>query len=59
MKCCEYDLRSQSYVEKLARDKHSSLFGLFIRDERKQFYGIKSPDVNVIKLFSFVTDDES
>jgi hypothetical protein len=44
-------------LEWLARDKHSSLFTNGICDE-ESFMSL-TPDVNVIKLFSFVTDDKA
>jgi hypothetical protein len=33
--------------------------GLFISDENVRFYNIATPGVNVIKLISFVADDEA
>ena len=43
----------------IARYKHSSLFGLVISDEEKKSLIRLTPVVNVIQLFTFVTDDEA
>ncbi len=43
----------------IARDKISCLFSLFISDEVKKVFKTSTPGVNVIKLFSFVTDDKA
>jgi hypothetical protein len=40
-------------LERLARDKHSSLFGLFMIYEEKSFI-ILAPGINIIRLFFFV-----
>jgi hypothetical protein len=45
-------------VKGLARDKHSSLFILRMRGEENDLMTL-TPGVNVIKLFSFVADDEA
>jgi hypothetical protein len=44
--------------KEIARYKHSSLFGLINVMKEKSFITL-TPGVNVIKLFSFVTDDEA
>ena len=45
-------------LEKLARDKHSSLLQKSVIYRQKSFITL-GPGVNVIKLFSFVTVDET
>ncbi len=45
-------------LETLERDKWPSLFGIFLSDKEKNFIEL-TPDVNVIKLFFFVTDNKS
>ncbi len=42
----------------IASYKNSNLFGLIDRDERKGFITL-TPVVNVIKLFSFIIDNEA
>jgi hypothetical protein len=39
--------------------KHSSLFDRSASDEEKNNLTTLTPGVNVLKLFSFVTDDEA
>jgi hypothetical protein len=39
--------------------KHSSLFGPIVSNEEKKFFIRLSPVVNVIKLFSSITDDKA
>jgi hypothetical protein len=39
------------WFERSARDKHFSLFGLFVSDEHECFITL-APDINVIILFS-------
>ncbi len=46
-----------SELERLTRDKHLGLFGLFINDEEKSFMTL-TQGVDVINLFFFVTDAE-
>ena len=43
-------------MDRVSKGKYSSLLGLFVSDE-KSFIKL-TPGVNVIKLFSFVTDDK-
>ena len=45
---------SKTRLERVSKEKPSSLLGLVISDEGK-----KSPGVNVIKLVSFVANDEA
>jgi hypothetical protein len=45
-------------LDGLARDKRSSLVGLFFSNEGKSFLRL-TPGVNVIKLFFFVAEDEA
>ncbi len=40
-------------MERLARDKHASLFGPFVNYGRKKIYNA-SPGPNVIKLFLYI-----
>ncbi len=42
----------------IARYKQSSLFGLIVCNGEKSFITL-TPGVNVIKLFSFIPDDEA
>ena len=44
--------------KEIARGKHSSLFGLVVSNEGKIFIPL-IVGVNVIKLFSYVTDDKA
>jgi hypothetical protein len=44
--------------KRVSKDKHSSLLGLFVCDKEKSLI-TSTPGVNVIKLFSFVADDET
>jgi hypothetical protein len=44
----------QTRLERLVRDKGSSLLGLFFSDEEKSYVTLR-PGVNVVKLFFFVT----
>ncbi len=44
--------------EKTSEDQHSSLSFPNVGDEEKSFIML-TPDVNVMKLFSFVTDDKA
>jgi hypothetical protein len=46
-------------LERLARDKRSCLLGPFTSDEEKKWFITLTQAVNVIKLFSFITDDEA
>jgi hypothetical protein len=41
-------------LERLDRDKHSSLFGPLIKHEEKRFYKTLGPGPNIIKLFTAV-----
>ncbi len=44
----------------ISRDKYSGIFfSLNISDEERNFFIRKTPGVNVIKCFSFVTVDEA
>ncbi len=45
-------------MESFARDKRSSLFGLFVTDKGKLFYQIPL-GVNVFKKISFIADNEA
>ncbi len=45
--------------EKFVWNKHSSLFSASINDGEDKLNMTATPGVNVIKLFSFVTDDEA
>ncbi len=46
-------------VKRLAGDKHPSLLVPFFNYEDKRSVVKMTPGVNVIKLFSFVTDEEA
>jgi hypothetical protein len=48
----------EPWLEKQARDKRSSLFGLFVSYDEKVFK-IFPPGVNDIKLFVFVAEDDA
>jgi hypothetical protein len=52
------DRKYYTRLKRIARDKHSSLFGLFPSVEEKSFVTL-APGVNVIKLVSFVADNEA
>ncbi len=43
----------------IARYKHSSLIGLVISDEEKKHFVALAHGVNVIKLFSFISDNKA
>jgi hypothetical protein len=49
---------SMTSLERVSKDKCSSLLGLFDSNKGKSLITL-TPGVNVIKLFSFVTDDEA
>jgi hypothetical protein len=49
---------SVTCLKNLDRDNHSSLFTLMVRGEEKGLVTL-TPGVNLIKLFSFITDDEA
>ncbi len=46
--------KHQSRLERLARDKHSSLLRTFVNYGRKKFYNVDPMGPNVIKLFTVV-----
>ncbi len=46
-------------LERFASDKRPSLFDLFVSGEENKVVEQFPPRVNVIKLFSFVTDDKA
>jgi hypothetical protein len=50
---------SKACLERVSKDKPFSLLGLVISDREKKVFIRLTPGVNLIKLFSFIPDDEA